>query len=145
MICAQMFWCRLMLKAYLIKSGKQSSLSWTLIVQNKLSMSFNKLKRLWQQTEFHPNWLRNLWENGFRSFWFPHNCDHEWRLRSSNLYQNVEFSSLYHYTMSNRNWSVYSEYKPTFNIFLNKNHMSRVLSIEYWLNKTKWVLHSPDH
>ena len=27
--------------------------------------------RLWQKTDIHPNQLKNLWENGHRSFWFP--------------------------------------------------------------------------
>ena len=64
-------------------------------------------KRLWQETEYHPNQYLHFQENGHQSFWFL--------LKTVNLnegkghpnwYQNVDLSGLYHHTKFERNQSV---------------------------------------
>ena len=51
-------------------------------------------------------------------------------------YKNVEHSSLYHHTKSERNWSLHVWIQANVRIFFTKSH---ILSLEYWMDDTKWV------
>ena len=55
-----------------------------------------------------------------------------------NLYQTVEVSGLYHHTKFERNQSANVWIQANVIIFW-WNHIIRVLSLEYWIDKIKWV------
>ena len=79
---------------YLVRSHMHSSLPWILLVQNKLCTELQQTSRLCPHTEFHPNELQHLWENGHRSVWF---------LMQLWPWTKVGFSGLYHHIKSERN------------------------------------------
>ena len=51
-------------------------------------------------------------------------------------YQNIDLSSLYHHTKFERNRSVYVWKQANVKVCL-MNHISWVLSLEYWINEIK--------
>ena len=54
-------------------------------------------------------------------------------------YQNVEISGLYHHTKSDINQSVDAWIQAKITVFFQWHHIHKVLSFEYYIDKTKWV------
>ena len=66
-IGSQVSWHMMMLNSYFKNSCLQSSLYYF----RKINLAWaSTTNRLWQNTEFHPNWYLNLRESEHQSFWF---------------------------------------------------------------------------
>ena len=148
-----------MLIVHFIKSRLQSSLPWFLFKkkhthiktelqkQNKKQQKqqqkrkTNKQKKptLWQHTEFNLNRLQNFWDNGHWRFDFSYKCDLEWWSKSSKLISNVELIGPNHQTKFERNQSVNVWMQAPVDFLYIRNRISRVLSLEHWMDGIKWA------